>query len=103
MIDMEVLQTPPTFLVCLYTKEAPKIAKFREKVKRVVDALCLSFDCTFVDANGAACEGTAGDWIVTESDGTQDIMDATEFEATFEAMVQKGPKPKTETCLDSEA
>lgn len=70
------------------------MARFRERVKRTVDAICLTFPCTFDDGAGNLVEAKAGDWIVTESDGTQCVMDCLEFEETFEAIAQKGPKPR---------
>ena len=86
-------------------KEANQIAKFREKVKRVVDAQQLTFACIFDDGTGRQLEAAAGDWLVTETDGSQVIMDADEFCETFEPVAQKGPRAgsRTETALDCEA
>lgn len=68
------------------------MAKFREKVKRNVDALQIQFSCTFDDGAGNLVEAGLGDWLVTEADGTQCIMDCDEFDLTFEAVAQKGPR-----------
>jgi len=79
------------------------MAKYRERVKRIVDATCLTFPCTFDNAGGELMEALPGDWLVTEENGAQCIMDACEFEATFEPITPRGPKAKTLTVLDCEA
>lgn len=70
------------------------MARYRERVKRIVDATCLTFNCQFSDGAGGVIDAVAGDYIVTESDGEQSIMDAEEFNETFELVAQKGPKAK---------
>lgn len=76
------------------------MAKYREKVKRIVDATCLTFNCQFSDGNGGVIDAFAGDFLVTEADGEQSIMDCAEFNETFELVAQKGPKAKAEAALE---
>ena len=76
--------------------------KFREKAKRTVDAICLTFNAAFDDGAGNCVEACIGDWVVTEADGTQSIMDEAEFGETFEAVAQKGPRgPRSKSVEES--
>jgi hypothetical protein len=65
--------------------------RFREKIKKLVEAVQLQFPVQF-ESNGERIISGVGDWLVTEADGTQYILDAEEFEATFESIGPRGPR-----------
>ena len=75
-------------------KEESKIARYRERAARIVEAVKLTFPVTF-DCDGETVIAEIGDFLVTEPDGAQVIMDAAEFETEFELMATKGPRPGT--------
>ena len=54
----------------------------------------LTFPVQF-ECDGESIVAEIGDFLVTEPDGEQLIMDAAAFEAEFEPMAVKGPKPGT--------
>lgn len=65
---------------------------YREKSLRVIDATQLTFSCIFDSGNGEQLVSNPGDWLVTEPNGEQCIMDDAEFQASFEPLKKQGRK-----------
>jgi hypothetical protein len=61
------------------------MARYKERTKSIVEATVLTFPILF-ECDGEQVTAGPGDFLITEADGTQFVMDSTEFNEKYEPL-----------------
>lgn len=78
------------------------MARFRERKRTSVDAVRLQCPVQLANGNGTEI-AEAGDYLVTDSNGSQFLMDQAEFEVSYEPVkTSPGRRKKTEMATITE-
>jgi hypothetical protein len=83
------------------------MARYKERTKSIVEATVLTFPILF-ECDGEQVTAGPGDFLITDADGTQFVMDSAEFNEKYEPLKKPAgtgkrgrPKANVESTGDS--